>query len=85
MNIKELYLKNYPQDELGNEINETATLEGLLRTLIINGDVYEYIGVEDSIMRVNIFDELADSLKVNYDHVYNLWMNQRQAHHNHTI
>ena len=85
MNIKEFYLKNYPDDELGNELNESATFEGLLRTLIINGDVYEYIGIEDSIIRVNIFDELADSLKVNYDHIYNLWMNQRQARHNHTI
>jgi hypothetical protein len=85
MNIKEFYLKNYPHDELGNEINETATFEGLLRTLIINGDVYEYIGVEDSIIRRSIFDELANTLKVNYDHIYNLWMNQRQAHHNHNI
>ena len=85
MNIREFYCKSYPQDELGFDINETATFEGLLRTLIVNGDVYEYIGVQDSIMRVNIFDELADTLKVNYDHIYNLWMNQRQAHHNHTI
>jgi len=85
MNIKEFYCKNYPQDELGNEINETATFEGLLRALIINGDVYEYIGIEDSIIRVNIFDELADTLKVNYDHIYHLWINQRKAHHNHTI
>lgn len=85
MNIKEFYCKNHPQDELGNEINETATFEGLLRTLIINGGVYEYIGVEDSIVRESIFEELANTLKVNYDHIYNLWMNQRKAQHNHTI
>lgn len=85
MNIKEFYLKNYPQDELGNELNESATFEGLLLVLIKNEDVYEYIGVQDSIMRTDIFEELANILEVDYDHVYNLWMHQTQLHYNHTI
>lgn len=79
MNIKEFYLKNYPHDELGNDINESATFEGLLRALIINEDVYEYIGVHDSIIRESIFEELANILEVDYDHVYDLWMNQTHA------
>jgi hypothetical protein len=75
MNIREFYLANYPTDELGVELNEDATLVGLYHTIIIGGDPYEYIGVGDSIVRERLFERLAEELEVNYDYVYNLWIN----------
>ena len=74
MKIKEFYLENYPTDDLGIEINETANFAGLLNQLIISGDVYEYIGVGDSITRERLFERLAEELEVSYDYVYNLWL-----------
>jgi len=73
MTIKEFYLENYSSDELGNEIDENATFVGLLWTLQSKGDVYEFIGVFDSIVRERLFEELAKQLRVSYNTIYNLW------------
>jgi hypothetical protein len=75
MTIKEFYLENYSSDELGNEIDENATFVGLLWTLQSKGDVYEFIGVVDSIIRERLFEELAKQLRVSYNTIYNLWLN----------
>ncbi len=74
MKIREFYLETYPTDELGLELNETPTFPGLLNQLIIGGDVYNYIGVGDSIIRERLFEKLAESMEVSYDYVYNLWL-----------
>ena len=75
MNIKRFYLKNYPTDELGIELKDDTNFTGLLNELITNNDVYEYIGVGDSIIRERLFMELSEILKCSYDYVYNLWLN----------
>jgi hypothetical protein len=75
MTIKDFYLNTYPTDELGTELNENINFAGLLNELYTNGDVYEYIGVYDSLVRERLFSELADSLEVSYDYIYNLWLN----------
>jgi hypothetical protein len=75
MTIREFYVKNYPSDELGVELNETPTFAGLLNQLIVGGDVYRYIGVGDSIVRERLFERLAEELNVKYEYVYNLWLN----------
>jgi hypothetical protein len=72
--IKEYYVENFPTDNLGLELNETPTFPGLLNQLIVNGDVYRYIGVTDSIVRERLFEKLAETLNVKYDYVYNLWL-----------
>ena len=75
MKLKEYYQNVYPMDELGVEINRDATLLGLLDELHNGGDVYEYIGVYDSIVRERLFEFLAQELNTSYDYVYNLWRN----------
>jgi hypothetical protein len=74
MKIREFYLKAYPTDDLGLELNETPTFAGLLTELIVGGDVYNYIGVGDSLIRERLFARLADELEVSYDYVYGLWI-----------
>jgi hypothetical protein len=76
MNIKEFYLETYPTDELGVELNETATFIGLYHELLIGGDPYEYIGVGDSVIRERLFEKLANIIDTSYGYVYNLWLNQ---------
>ena len=73
--IKEFYLDEYPTDEMGVELNNNTSFLGLLNILYTNGDVYEYIGVGDSIVRERLFEELAKQLNESYDYVYDLWMN----------
>jgi hypothetical protein len=72
--IKEFYLSNYPTDELGNEIHTKATFIGLFEVLDTYKDVYEYIGVYDSIIRERIFEKLANEMGVNYNEIYNQWL-----------
>ncbi|MEY4334486.1 MAG: hypothetical protein RLZZ196_3230 [Bacteroidota bacterium] len=75
MNIREFYVKNYPTDELGSELNGDATLRGLFICLIDGVDVYEYIGVGDSIVRERLFEKIAEEWNISYDSVYQLWIN----------
>ena len=72
--IREYYVENFPTDDLGLELNETPTFSGLLNQLIVNGDVYRYIGVTDSVIRERLFERLAEELEVSYDYVYDLWL-----------
>ena len=74
MTIRGFYMTHYPTDELGVELNENSTFSGLLNQLFIGGDVYEYIGVGDSIIRERLFERLAEELNTSYDYVYNLWL-----------
>ena len=75
MTIREFYLENYPTDELGVEVNDGVTFSGLLNVLFTDGNVYEYIGVGDSLVRERLFAKLAEELGTPYDYVYNLWLN----------
>ena len=75
MTIKEFYLENYSTDELGQELADNATFTGFLHELHLDNDVYEYLGVYDSLVRERLFQELANQLNTSYDYVYNLWLN----------
>lgn len=75
MNLKEFYMKNYPTDELGVEINENTTFVGLLHTLYEGNDVYDYFGVDDSIVRERLFEGLSKEINTSYDYIYYMWLN----------
>jgi len=73
MNIREFYLKNYPTDELGEELDQDATFAGLLDQLNTSKNVYTYIGIGDSLIRERLFRSLAEQLRKPYEYVYLLW------------
>ena len=75
MEIRNYYIDKFPHDELGLEINENATWVGLLKTLNTNGQVYDYLGVGDSLIRENCFAQLANLIGVNYNTIYYKWLN----------
>ena len=72
-NIKSWYESTYPTDELGQEINPDATFEELLVNI---PSVYEYLKVGDSVVRERVFQQLAEMLKVEYNVIYEYWLNQ---------
>jgi hypothetical protein len=73
-NIREYYTENFPTDELGLEINENATFEGLSTVLDNYGDVYEYIGVGDSMIRERLFWALSQLTATPYNEIYTQWL-----------
>jgi hypothetical protein len=59
---------------MGKDIKDDATFVGLVTQLFGDGNVYDYLGVYDSLIRERLFSELAKQLKTSYDYVYNLWL-----------
>ena len=74
MNIKNFYLELYPEDKLGLEIDSTATFEGLFEALDSYKDVYEYIGVDDSVIRERVFQKLSEIMQCDYEYIYDQWL-----------
>jgi hypothetical protein len=74
MNIKQYYTKHFPSDKLGNEIKSDITFLGLRNILYGNLDVYEYIGVGDSIVRERLFEKLSEYIDQDYGFIYDLWL-----------
>ena len=72
--IKKWYVKAYPTDDLGPEL--VGNFAGALETMAKGGDIYDYMGVGDSIVRERLFTRLSEMLGLDYDHIYELWLNQ---------
>lgn len=72
--IKEWYIKEYPTDELGVEINKDITFYDLFIVLDTYKDVYEALSVADSIIRERVFNKLAEIMCVDYDYIYTQWL-----------
>ena len=74
MKIRDWYMKNFPTDSLGKELNAGATFEGLFEMLDAYQDVYRYLGVGDSVIRERCFAKLAEVMGVEYEYVYRQWL-----------
>ena len=72
-NIKDWYVETFPTDELGPEICD-ITFSELVESMNRGEDIYQTIGVGDSIVRERIFDRIATILQVDYDAIYNKWL-----------
>lgn len=77
-NIKDWYLNEFPDDELGNELNDEATFLGLFETLDARKNVYTYLFGDpmggDSLIRERVFEKLAEIMEVPYEEVYEQWL-----------
>ena len=73
--IKSWYKNDYPDDELGEAINEKITFYDLFETLDRCKSVYKLLGDDiDSIVRERIFEKLANIMDVEYEYIYDQWM-----------
>jgi len=72
INVRKWYMKTYPTDELGGEINQKLTLWEVYTYLSQGYDVYKIIGVSDSVVRERVFEKLSKVLDVDYDTIYNM-------------
>jgi len=73
--IKEYYLKEYPNDDIGKNINSKITFYDLFDCLDWNKDIYKIIGIGDSLVRERLFSKLANLINTDYDYIYNQWLN----------
>lgn len=73
-NVKEWYKKTYNTDKLGNDINGQITFYDIFYALDRYKNIYDVIGVDDSIIRERIFEQLAKIMDCSYDYIYNQWL-----------
>ena len=71
--VKLWYCDTYADDECGAELNY-FTFYDVFTTLDTRKDVYNLFGVNDSIIRERIFEELAKIMQVDYDYIYSQWL-----------
>ena len=74
MTIKEFYCEAYPTDDLGVEINPKANFADLWE-IIRNGNIYEYLGVCDSVIRERVFQKFSQITGHDIDYIYEEWIN----------
>jgi len=72
--IKNWYMKNYRTDTLGKNLDADSTFEDVWTALNNGTDVYSVFGVGDSLIRERIFTELAKIYNVDYDYIYQKWL-----------
>lgn len=74
-NIKSWYAANY-DDELTEQLNPDLTFKALWDAMCEGFDVYDTLGVSDSLVRERVFERLAALLNVDYNVVYYTWLNE---------
>lgn len=72
--IRDWYTQAFPDDELGYIIDPDATFADAVKFMAYGGEVYEYLGVVDSLVREKVFSKIAAITGVEYEDVYNLWL-----------
>ena len=68
------YVKEYPTDDMGGDIIADVTFEDIYDGMKNKQDFYDIIGVGDSLIRERVFNELADIYGVDYEDIYNIWI-----------
>lgn len=72
--IKEWYGLAYPSDDAVEDINADATFKDLNVALNNGEDVYEVLGISDSVIRERAFQHLAENILLeSTSHIYDLW------------
>lgn len=72
--VRDAYIKMFPEDELGFEINPRVTFKGVWSAMQKGEDFYGIIGVGDSLVRERIFAMMSEKLHIPYDDIYELWI-----------
>ena len=74
--IKTWHSLKYPNDELAKEIDGEITFKDLWDGMNAGKDVYEMLGVYDSLIREHVFSELAKRMNTKYETIYNKWLGE---------
>lgn len=76
--VKDNYVQDFPTDDLGKEINENLNYLQVFNGLLSGDDIYEMMGVEDSLIRERVLRMLAYLMEMNYQIIYYLWLNENK-------
>jgi hypothetical protein len=72
MNIKKWYLETFPDDDMGENINDDADFTEMDYYEVRH--IYDYLGDIDTVIRERVFQKLASLLNMEYKEVYDIWL-----------
>jgi hypothetical protein len=72
MNIKKWYLETFPDDDMGENINDDADFTEMDYYEVRH--IYDYLGDIDTVIRERVFEKLASLLNMEYKEVYDIWL-----------
>lgn len=75
-NVRDWYTHTFPTDDLGNELNPDLTFDTALGAVALGEGFYDVLGESDSVVRERVFGKLADRYGIDYDTIYNAWLNK---------
>ncbi len=71
--VKTWYHKTYPTDDIYKYIPDNLTFEDVDRAVNFGYDIYETLGVGDSLVRERVFGELANITNRDPGNIYKEW------------
>ena len=72
--LHEWYMEVFPFDDIGSQLSPEATFNDLHTALQNHADVDGMFAIRDCIVRDRVLRGLADMMNVEYECVYDLWM-----------
>lgn len=72
--VRDYYMKKYPDDDLGVEINPLINFYDVFDALDSYKDIDDVLQVEDSVIRERVFTRLAELIDCDYDYIYDQWL-----------
>ena len=72
--VRDWYAEQLPDDPLGVMIAPDVTFAQTVESLH-GGDVYDRLGVGESVVRERVFAELSARIGCGYDDIYDAWLN----------
>jgi len=72
--IQGWYLTRYPTDDCGPDINSKVSFGMIFDALQKGEDIYNTLGIGDSVIRERVFEKLAELKGVSYDVLYNMYV-----------
>lgn len=74
-NVREWYTSTFPSDELGADLDGGLSFGDVVDALSKGENIYDVLGVEDSIVRERVFGRLAELQDKSYEEIYDTWAN----------
>ena len=73
-NVKRELMRLHKGDSFCEEINPRITFRDVLIALLQGKNIYDTLGVDDSVIREYAFEALCDIIGCDYDFPYELWL-----------
>ena len=74
--VADWYMRMFPDDELGPEIDKQLTFEVAAASVSLGPDFYDVLGSGDTLVRERVFQEIAARCGVGYAEVYDSWLSR---------